>query len=222
MGGRWGDGFRDRLREIIRSDVEGATARAFASRVGVGEALAGQWLNGSRLPSAESLQQILTAFGSISADWLLRGIGPKYRGVTRSGEEIAEVLRSAILARVIASGADTAEYVEFLAPLVSGELLIDRVSRALIADLSSLRSWTMRFAQNELAVRKLTKLADPDLRPAIELLKSLEESLPVSAVTALVLNLNDGQSYKSEKIPWIGLSRSTNARRPNSSSKKRI
>lgn len=80
MGGGWGRHFRARLSSLISEDTVPATKRAFAARVGVVETLAGQWLSGSRLPSALSIQQILDKYSEVSADWLLRGLGPKYRG----------------------------------------------------------------------------------------------------------------------------------------------
>jgi transcriptional regulator with XRE-family HTH domain len=96
-GGKWGDEFRARLRLLVDEDTEpSGNQRAFAKRVGVAETLAGNWLGGSRLPSAESLRQIFAAYSTVSADWLMLGNDPRYRGQSRTAVQLEADLAQAV------------------------------------------------------------------------------------------------------------------------------
>lgn len=68
---------RKRLQELM--DKEGISPARFAELVGVQRSSVSHILSGRNNPSLEFIQKILSAFPTISSDWLISGIGSIYR-----------------------------------------------------------------------------------------------------------------------------------------------
>lgn len=63
------EGLRDRINEI--KDHYRLTNRGFADAIGAKPAATNNYLNGTKEPSMEFIDRILTTYVDISADWLL-------------------------------------------------------------------------------------------------------------------------------------------------------
>lgn len=68
---------RKRLQELMNK--EGISPARFAELVGVQRSSVSHILSGRNNPSLEFIQKILSAFPTISSDWLISGIGSMYR-----------------------------------------------------------------------------------------------------------------------------------------------
>lgn len=87
-GGEWGEHFRERLRQLVKTHA--TSNAAFARDCGIQAPRLCEWLAGEQVPSAESLRAVANAF-SVSLDWLLDGVNhqgeksaaPVYRGQWR-------------------------------------------------------------------------------------------------------------------------------------------
>ena len=85
-GGEWGRDFSARLLAL----KGGTGVNKWAERVGLSQGLVSAYINGTRLPGAESLRAIAERTG-VSLDWLLLGWGgegPLCRNQTRSRGEL--------------------------------------------------------------------------------------------------------------------------------------
>ena len=68
---------RQRLQQLMES--EKVNAKEFAARAGISQSTLSNILGGRNKPSLDVIQAVLNAFRTISADWLVLGIGPMYR-----------------------------------------------------------------------------------------------------------------------------------------------
>lgn len=95
-GGRWGDGFRERLGILIRAKTAGNQAH-FAALCGLHATRVSGWLAGKVLPKLDTIGAIARAT-SVSVDWLLEGKGhdeqetaePVYRGQWRTKPDLED------------------------------------------------------------------------------------------------------------------------------------
>ena len=94
-GGAWGRGVVARLEAL-----KGTTGlNKWAEDIGLAPSLISSYLNGTRLPRAESLRAIAERT-SVSLDWLLLGDGgdePRYRGQSRTQSELEADLAAAVV-----------------------------------------------------------------------------------------------------------------------------
>ena len=67
------DGLRDRINEV--RDHYHLSNRGFAEAVGAKPAATNNYLNGTKEPSLEFVDRILSTYVDVSAEWLLRGVG---------------------------------------------------------------------------------------------------------------------------------------------------
>ncbi len=68
---------RQRLVKIMES--EQVNAKEFSSQVGISASTLSNILGGRNKPSLEVMQAILNVYRTISADWLILGVGAMYR-----------------------------------------------------------------------------------------------------------------------------------------------
>lgn len=70
------DGLRDRINEV--RDHYRLSNRGFAEAVGAKPAATNNYLNGTKEPSLEFVDRILSTYVDVSAEWLLRGVGSMF------------------------------------------------------------------------------------------------------------------------------------------------
>ncbi len=68
---------RERLEKVI--EAEKMSAKQFAKEVGIQAGTLSNILAGRNNPSLDVLQRVLNRFRTLSADWLILGIGSMYR-----------------------------------------------------------------------------------------------------------------------------------------------
>lgn len=71
------DGLRDRINEV--RDHYRLSNRGFAEAVGAKPAATNNYLNGTKEPSLEFVDRILSTYVDVSAEWLLRGTGSMFK-----------------------------------------------------------------------------------------------------------------------------------------------
>lgn len=71
------EGLRDRINEV--RDHYRLSNRGFAEAVGAKPAATNNYLNGTKEPSLEFVDRILSTYVDVSAEWLLRGIGSMFK-----------------------------------------------------------------------------------------------------------------------------------------------
>lgn len=70
-------GLRDRINEV--RDHYRLSNRGFAEAVGAKPAATNNYLNGTKEPSLEFVDRILSTYVDVSAEWLLRGVGSMFK-----------------------------------------------------------------------------------------------------------------------------------------------
>lgn len=71
------EGLRDRINEV--RDYYRLSNRGFAEAVGAKPAATNNYLNGTKEPSLEFVDRILSTYVDVSAEWLLRGVGSMFK-----------------------------------------------------------------------------------------------------------------------------------------------
>ncbi len=84
------DGLRDRINEV--RDHYRLSNRGFAEAVGAKPAATNNYLNGTKEPSLEFVDRILSTYVDISAEWLLRGVGSMFKEDKPTDEAILKEL----------------------------------------------------------------------------------------------------------------------------------
>ena len=79
------EGLRDRINEV--RDHYRLTNRGFADAIGAKPAATNNYLNGTKEPSMEFIDRILTTYVDISADWLLCGRGSMFYYADKQTDE---------------------------------------------------------------------------------------------------------------------------------------
>ncbi len=80
---------KERLEKLIES--ENITQTQFADRIGIKRSTLSHIMNGRNAPSLDVLQKALNVFRSISADWLILGVGPMYRTTNSHQQTLFDV-----------------------------------------------------------------------------------------------------------------------------------
>lgn len=71
------EGLRDRINEV--RDHYRLSNRGFAEAIGAKPAATNNYLNGTKEPSLEFVDKILSTYVDVSAEWLLRGVGSMFK-----------------------------------------------------------------------------------------------------------------------------------------------
>ena len=79
------EGLRDRINEV--KDHYRLSNRGFAEAIGARPAATNNYLNGTKEPSMEFIDRILTTYVDISADWLLCGRGSMFYDADKQTDE---------------------------------------------------------------------------------------------------------------------------------------
>lgn len=79
------EGLRDRIN-VIRDHYR-LSNRGFAEAIGAKPAATNNYLNGTKEPSLEFVDKILSTYIDVSADWLLRGKGTMFYEEDKSTDE---------------------------------------------------------------------------------------------------------------------------------------
>ena len=86
-------GLKDRINEI--KDHFRLSNRGFAAEIGAKPAATNNYLNGTKEPSMDFVDAILSKYVDISAEWLLRGKGTMFVSDEPTSEEITRELADA-------------------------------------------------------------------------------------------------------------------------------
>jgi len=97
------EGIKERINEI--KDYYRLSNRGFAAAIGAKPAATNNYLNGTKEPSLEFVNAILSKYIDISADWLLRGKGSMfYEDKPISNEKLLKELTDAKVQLLIKEG----------------------------------------------------------------------------------------------------------------------
>lgn len=96
------EGLRDRINKI--KDHYRLSNRGFAAELGTKPAATNNYLNGTKEPSLDFVDAILSKYVDISADWLLRGKGSMFYEDEASTEEITRELADAKVKMLVKDG----------------------------------------------------------------------------------------------------------------------
>lgn len=96
------EGLRERINEI--RDYYRLSNRGFAAALQTGVASTNNYLNGTKEPSMDFVNAILSKYVDISADWLLRGKGTMFYEDEKDSEEIRRELADAKVQMLIKQG----------------------------------------------------------------------------------------------------------------------
>ena len=75
---------QDQIQEILTK--ERLSSSQFADRIGVQRSSVSHVLSGRNKPGFDFIQKILVAFPEINGDWLITGLGEKYKRKSPSGD----------------------------------------------------------------------------------------------------------------------------------------
>lgn len=84
------EGLRDRINEV--RDHYRLSNRGFAEAVGAKPAATNNYLNGTKEPSLEFVDRILSTYVDVSAEWLLRGVGSMFKNDKPTDEALLKEL----------------------------------------------------------------------------------------------------------------------------------
>lgn len=166
-GGVWGYAVAERLRSLMG----GASVRKFAAEAEVSGSLVSSYLNGKRLPEAETLHKIAKST-RVSLDWLICGDGGtdvRLRGQSRARSELAVDVATYVRRGVSRRLADSHPN---LAPEIDGQRVLDLVVRLTArgyrgyADrIAALAEATMPVTELALYTQDLVETLAPEMSP---------------------------------------------------------
>ena len=120
------EGLRDRIN-VIR-DYYRLSNRGFAEAIGAKPAATNNYLNGTKEPSLEFVDKILSTYIDVSADWLLRGKGTMfYEEDKQTDEALLKELAEAKVKLLVQEGI-TKELRDMLLEKNNGKIVEDRKS----------------------------------------------------------------------------------------------
>ena len=96
------EGLRDRINEI--KDHYRLSNRGFAAEIGSKPAATNNYLNGTKEPSMDFVDAILSKYIDISAEWLLRGKGTMFVSDEPTNEELTKELADAKVKMLVQEG----------------------------------------------------------------------------------------------------------------------
>lgn len=95
-------GLRERINEI--KDHYRLSNRGFATALGTKPAATNNYLNGTKEPSLDFVNAILSKYMDVSADWLMRGKGTMFYKDEPSWEEITKELADTKVKLIVQEG----------------------------------------------------------------------------------------------------------------------
>ena len=120
------EGLRDRINEI--KDYYRLSNRGFAEAIGAKPAATNNYLNGTKEPSLEFVDKILSTYIDVSADWLLRGKGTMFYDEDKQTDEaLLKELAEAKVKLLVQEGI-TKELRDMLLEKNNGKIVEDRKS----------------------------------------------------------------------------------------------
>ena len=120
------EGLRDRIN-VIRDHYR-LSNRGFAEAIGSKPAATNNYLNGTKEPSLEFVDKILSTYIDVSADWLLRGKGTMfYEEDKQTDEALLKELAEAKVKLLVQEGI-TKELRDMLLEKNNGKIVEDRKS----------------------------------------------------------------------------------------------
>lgn len=119
------DGLRDRINEV--RDHYRLSNRGFAEAVGAKPAATNNYLNGTKEPSLEFIDRILSTYVDVSAEWLLRGVGSMFKEDKPTDEAILKELADMKVKLLVQEGI-TKELRDMLLEKNNGKIAEERKS----------------------------------------------------------------------------------------------
>lgn len=96
------EGLRDRINEV--RDHYRLSNRGFAEAIGTKPAATNNYLNGTKEPSLEFVDKILSTYVDISAEWLLRGAGSMFKEDKPTDDALLKELSEAKVKLLVQEG----------------------------------------------------------------------------------------------------------------------
>lgn len=121
------DGLRDRINEV--RDHYRLSNRGFAEAVGAKPAATNNYLNGTKEPSLEFVDRILSTYVDVSAEWLLRGVGSMFKEDKPTDEALLKELADMKVKLLVQEGI-TKELRDMLLEKNNGKIAEERKSLA--------------------------------------------------------------------------------------------
>ncbi len=119
------DGLRDRINEV--RDHYRLSNRGFAEAVGAKPAATNNYLNGTKEPSLEFVDRILSTYVDVSAEWLLRGVGSMFKEDKPTDEALLKELADMKVKLLVQEGI-TKELRDMLLEKNNGKIAEERKS----------------------------------------------------------------------------------------------
>lgn len=119
------EGLRDRINEV--RDHYRLSNRGFAEAVGAKPAATNNYLNGTKEPSLEFVDRILSTYVDVSAEWLLRGIGSMFKEDKPTDEALLKELAEMKVKLLVQEGI-TKELRDMLLEKNNGKIAEERKS----------------------------------------------------------------------------------------------
>lgn len=119
------DGLRDRINEV--RDHYRLSNRGFAEAVGAKPAATNNYLNGTKEPSLEFVDRILSTYVDVSAEWLLRGVGSMFKEDKPTDEALLKELADMKVKLLVQEGI-TKELRDMLLEKNNGKITEERKS----------------------------------------------------------------------------------------------
>lgn len=119
------EGLRDRINEV--RDHYRLSNRGFAEAVGAKPAATNNYLNGTKEPSLEFVDRILSTYVDVSAEWLLRGIGSMFKEDKPTDEALLKELAEMKVKLLVQDGI-TKELRDMLLEKNNGKIAEERKS----------------------------------------------------------------------------------------------
>lgn len=119
------EGLRDRINEV--RDHYRLSNRGFAEAVGAKPAATNNYLNGTKEPSLEFVDRILSTYVDVSAEWLLRGVGSMFKNDKPTDEALLKELAEAKVKLLVQEGI-TKELRDMLLEKNNGKIAEERKS----------------------------------------------------------------------------------------------
>lgn len=119
------EGLRDRINEV--RDHYRLSNRGFAEAIGTKPAATNNYLNGTKEPSLEFVDRILSTYIDVSAEWLLRGVGSMFKEDKPTDDALLKELAEAKVKLLVQEGI-TKELRDMLLEKNNGKISEERKS----------------------------------------------------------------------------------------------
>ena len=119
------EGLRDRINEV--RDHYRLSNRGFAEAIGAKPAATNNYLNGTKEPSLEFVDKILSTYVDVSAEWLLRGVGSMFKEDKPTDEAVLKELADMKVKLLVQEGI-TKELRDMLLEKNNGKIVEERKS----------------------------------------------------------------------------------------------